>query len=411
MSRRHVVAPRQDAPCLSEALGTAEEIDTPVSCDDQDVLLDYSIRTAKQMTRRVNHDFNNLISVVRGYASILQSNPRLDAESKQVADFIEQAGGELANLTHRMACFADPPPHVPAKLNLNQVVGEFLGLKMSSIPHGVELKIKLAEPSPDLLGDKARITEVCDHLWQNAIEAMPSGGQLIWQTRFYPDPRSTGLKQSGANSSPYIRLRVSDSGQGMDEKALATIFNPFFTTKSGKGRGLGATLAYEIVKSHGGHLGVSTSGGPGSRIDLYLPVPGDAEDQSAAETGTSHQESGPVLLVVDDDDMVRLAIQRMLEHLEYRSITAASGEEALEIYQQSGAEIAAIILDVTMPGLGGIETFRRLRIMDSQVRVIITSGDPLNPAIRDLEAEGISYLIAKPFHTEQLARAIEQTIG
>ena len=95
----------------------------------------------------------------------------------------------------------------------------------------------------------------------------------------------------------------------------------------------------------------------------------------------------------------------------YRSIAAASGEEALDIYEQSGAEIAAIILDITMPGLGGVETFRRLRAMDSQVKVIITSGDPLNPAIRELEAQGISDLLAKPFHTEQLARAIQHTIG
>ena len=130
-----------------------------------------------------------------------------------------------------------------------------------------------------------------------------------------------------------------------------------------------------------------------------------------SQTETIHQESGPTLLVVDDDDMVRLAIQRMLEHLGYRAIAAASGEEALDIYEQSSAEIAVIILDITMPGLGGIETFRRLRAMDSQVKVIVTSGDPLNPAIRELEAQGISYMLAKPFHTEQLARAIQQTIG
>lgn len=116
-------------------------------------------------------------------------------------------------------------------------------------------------------------------------------------------------------------------------------------------------------------------------------------------------------MLVVDDDMVRQAIQRMLEHLGYRPIGAASGEEALDIYEKSRAEIAAIILDITMPGLGGIETFRRLRAMDSQVKVIVTSGDTLNPAIRELEAQGISYLLAKPFHTEQLARAIQQTIG
>ena len=352
------------------------------------------------MTRRVNHDFNNLISVVRGYASILQANPQLDAECKQVAGLIEQAGGELAGLTHRLACFADPPPHAPARLNLNQVVDEFLGQKRNSIPQGVDLQIKLAEPAPDVLADRTQIIEVCGHLWQNAIEAMPNGGRLVWQTRFYSDPRTAGAKQDIEVAYPYLRLRVSDSGLCMDENALASIFTPFFTTKSGKGRGLGATLAYEIVKSHGGHLEVSAAAGPGSCIDLYRPASGDAEDQPGSETNTGYEESGPVLLLVDDDDMVRLAIQRMIEHLGYGSIAVASGEEALEVYEQCSAEIAAIILDITMPGLGGIETFRRLRAMDSQVRVIVTSGDPLNPAARDLEAEGVSYPIAKPFNIE-----------
>ena len=170
-------------------------------------------------------------------------------------------------------------------------------------------------------------------------------------------------------------------------------------------------MVYEIVKSHGGHLEVSAGAGPGSCIDLYFPSSDVFEDQPRAETGASHQEGGPIVLVVDDDDMVRQAIQRMLEHLGYRPIGAASGEEALDIYEKSRAEIAAIILDITTPGLGGIETFRRLRAMDSQVKVIVTSGDTLNPAIRELEAQGISYLLAKPFHTEQLARAIQQTIG
>ena len=411
MSRRHVTAPRRDAPGLSDAFGAGEEIDSSVKDGDRDVLLDYNIRTAKQLTRRVNHDFNNLISVVRGYASILQGNPRLDEDSKQVADLIEQAGAELAGLTDRLACFADPPPHAPAKLSLNQLVDEFLGLKKSNIPEGVDLEIALADSLPELLADRARLLEMCGHLWHNAIESMPHGGKLVWQTDTRPDTRATGSKRDSKNSRLYLRLRVSDSGQGMDEKALASVFTPFFTTKPGKGRGLGATVVYEIVKSHGGYLEVSTGAGPGSCIDLYLPSSGDPGNLPRGEAGTGHHGSAPILLVVDDDDMVRLAIQRMLEHLGYGAIAAASGEEALEIYERSGAEIAAIILDVTMPGLGGIETFRRLQAMDSEVRVIVTSGDPLNPAIRELEVEEISYLIAKPFHTEHLARAIQHTIG
>ena len=256
MSCGQITAPRRNMPCHFKATGNRAWVVSSRKVDDQEVPLTHSVRTAKQMARRVNHDFNNLISVVRGYASILQGNPRLDEDSMQLACLIEQAGGELAGLTDRMADFADPPLHEPARLNLNQVVDEFLGLKRSSIPEDVDLQIDLAESLPHLPADSARLMEVCNHLWQNAIESMPHGGKLVWQTSTCPDPHSTGSKQDSEVPCRYLRLRVSDSGEGMDGETLANIFTPFFTNKPGKGRGLGATVVYEIVKSHGGHLTV-----------------------------------------------------------------------------------------------------------------------------------------------------------
>ena len=155
---------------------------------------------------------------------------------------------------------------------------------------------------------------------------------------------------------------------------------------------------------------MNSSPGSGTCVDVFFPAVVEAADQPGLSNGPPSQGSRPRLLVVDDDDMVRLAIERMLAHLGYRSLVAASGEEALVIYKQSGADIAAVILDITMPGLGGIETFRRLRQFDSRVKIIVSTSDPLNPTIRQIEAQGISYMIPKPFHAEQLARAIQQTL-
>ncbi len=120
------------------------------------------------------------------------------------------------------------------------------------------------------------------------------------------------------------------------------------------------------------------------------------------------EASGSFLLVVDDDDMVRMTIQRMLAHLGYDTIPATSGEEALALYEASRNAISAVILDVTMPGLGGLETFRRLRTINSRVKIILASGDPWSPAVREIESLGISSLIAKPFHTEELSRAVQR---
>ena len=125
----------------------------------------------------------------------------------------------------------------------------------------------------------------------------------------------------------------------------------------------------------------------------------------------SNQSLGPMLLIVDDDDMVRETIQRMLFQLGYQTIAASSGEEALEIYESSQVPIGAVILDVTMPGLSGIQTFNRLKEIDSRVRVIIATGDPFSPAVAELEAQGVTYVIAKPFRAEELARAIQQALS
>jgi len=125
----------------------------------------------------------------------------------------------------------------------------------------------------------------------------------------------------------------------------------------------------------------------------------------------SNQELGPTLLIVEDDDMVREAIQRMLFHLGCQTIAASSGEAALEIFENSQTPIAAVILDITMPGLSGIQTFHRLREIDNQVRVIVSTGDPYSPAVAEIEAQRLTCVIAKPFQAEELARAMQQALS
>ena len=385
-------------------------VQLPDGLVEQDVLLEHGITTAKQITRRITHDFNNLISVVQGYSTVLQGRPQLDSESKELVSLIEQAGSQLAGLTDRLARFADIPTEERTRLNLNRLVADFVDKNSSEVPENIELRVDLQADLPDLFGDFGRLEELCKNLWTNAIESMARGGILSCQTSslWMPDP--TKIHQDVTGRCHYVRLRVCDTGDGMDAQSRSNLFAPFFSTKSGKGRGLGATTVYEIVKSQGGMVGVSSNPGGGTQIDLYFLAVDEPADQTEPNQGSTDPGTGPTLLVVDDDDMVRMAIQRMLAHLGYRSMVAASGEEALAIYEQSGSEIDAVILDITMPGVGGVATFHALREIDSQVKVIISSGDPLNPAIREIEALGISFMMPKPFHTEQLARAIQQTL-
>ena len=145
-------------------------------------LLEYGIATAKQMTRRVTHDFNNLISVIQGYTTVLQGRAQLDSRSKELAGLIELAGSQLASVTDRMARFAEVPSQERVRLNLNKVVSDFIDQTSKGIPENVNLCVDLSDQIPDLVGDENRLKEVCENLWRNAIESMPKGGILSCQT-------------------------------------------------------------------------------------------------------------------------------------------------------------------------------------------------------------------------------------
>ena len=376
-----------------------------------DVLLDHSIETAKRMVRRVTHDFNNLIAVVRGYAEVLHCRPELDDDSKQMVALIDRAASEIAGLSERMSSYADATHSNEGPSNLNLVIKKLLDQSGDLIPANIELEVEFCDPLPDVAGGEERLRQACWNVWNNAIEAMPQGGRLTCQTSTQWTRYQPSGQQNGAEPSRFVRVRVTDSGEGMDAEARAAMFAPFYTTKSGKCRGIGATAVYETVRDCGGFIKVSSEPGSGTSIDLYFSALEVATLPPPAQEGPASRETSGRLLVVDDDSMVRMATQRMLAHLGYESIAASGGEEALAIYKQSAAAISAVLLDVTMPGLSGIETLRLLREIDSRVKVIMYTGDPLAPGLSDMEPQAVVAVLPKPFRIEQLVQAMEGALA
>ena len=428
------------------------------------LLLDYGVDTAKIMVCCVAHDFNNLIAVVRGYASVLQGRPVLDQDSRELVGLIEQAGSELAALTEQMAKFADTRDSDFSWYNLNSVISEIVNEDRDQSTQGIEVESKLNDDVPELWGDPQLIGDMCQKLWLNALDSVADGGRITFETRlryyddqkqnrntsetspkYYDDQKQnkktnivkvgspdsissngadgqTSSLTNGISKTAYALLRVTDTGEGMDEKTRLNMLRPFFTTKAGRGRGMGATVVYETVKSHGGHLHVTSELGKGTSVEIYLPLPEGNKDQPVEENNRSNDCSydctndssiethRATLLVVDDDDMVRVTIQRMLAHLGYDAITATSGEEALALFEASRQDISGVIMDVTMPGLGGVGTFHRLREIDGQVKIVVSSGDLGSLAVEELLGFGASYLLAKPFPTEELSRAVDSIL-
>lgn len=365
---------------------------------DQAALL-HSIKIAKNFSRRNAHDFNNIIAVVQGFASILQNRLAQDAANRELAEQIEASACEALKLTSWLSSFANNNPGEMVELDLNQPVEEFLATVWEDKPESVKLRVALGQDLPKLTGDERQLERICQCLWRNAIEAMPDGGTLIWETT---------IEEPGASGdSGYVHLSVSDTGEGIDDCAMESIFDPFFTTKHGKDRGLGLTMVYDAVHAHGGYVEVSSQLNVGTCVDVYFPV---QRADSPAATGSGKVQQFQKLMLVDDEEIIHTLVREILKSQDIEMISAATGEKAVKALQESDGSIKGVILDMTLPGMGGAATFAKLRELDPEIKIIICSGDPYQQAVRDAMEAGAFGMLAKPFTPTHFTEVVKQML-
>jgi CheY-like chemotaxis protein len=238
---------------------------------------------------------------------------------------------------------------------------------------------------------------------------MPGGGDLYVQTG------NVTLDQEDVNSPEiapgrFVRILVTDTGVGMDARTVKKIFDPFFSTRAmGKGTGLGLASVYGIVKNHGGFINVQSEKGKGATFTLYLPA-SDREvvEEEKPDAQVVMGEGG--LLLVDDEQMILEVGGQLLERLGYRVFTAGSGPEALELYAARKGEIDLVVLDMIMPGMSGGETYDRMREIDPEVRVLLSSGYTLDGQAQEILDRGCQGFIQKPFDLKALSRKIRQAL-
>ncbi len=378
----------------------------------EDAELRRCIAVAKGFSRKMAHDFNNHIAVMQGFASILQNRLKEDEQNRGLAEQIELSGAEALKLTNRLSIFSIDFPAEPVSLDLNQLVQEAIETGRVDQPGEIDLVVELDNQLPELLGDQDRLAQLCRALWQNAVEAMPQGGTLSWRTSLEL-ARKEGSgelpEDLGEDDQPaFIRLRVRDTGVGMDEKTKAQILDPFFTTKPGKMRGLGMTEVYETVCNLRGFMEVDSQPEQGTTIEIWLPV---ESGSPSAEAGAAVATRPKRLLVVDDETMLRDILKNFLVQEGYEVVSAADGEEALNSCSRPGAKIDAVILDMTLPGIDGMETFDRLKEIDDQMKVVIATGDPYRQSVHDLMRRGAAGMLSKPFRPQHLSEVIKQVLA
>jgi two-component system cell cycle sensor histidine kinase/response regulator CckA len=382
----------------------------------EELIQSQKLEAIGQLAGGVAHDFNNLLAGILGYASYAKSLISPNSKLCRTLDMIQKSSEKAADLTRQLLGFSRRAKYQMEAVNVNELVSEVLKLIGRTINKNVVVEQKLDPRLPPVEADATQIQQAVLNLCLNANDAMASAGgclQLETKSIFL---EKADASQFHLNSSPgrYIQISIADTGVGMDEVTRGRIFEPFFTTKGkGKGTGLGLALAYGIVKSHGGGITCYSEQGCGTTFHIYLPVSKEAAYSPKNKRRSKDMELPPgqeTVLVVDDEEVIRHLAKDVLKSLGYQVILAANGKEAIRQYEENSDSIALVILDMIMPQMAGGETYARLREINPNVKVVLSSGYARDGAASRLLKEGAANFIQKPYTMGSLAQVVRQTL-
>jgi signal transduction histidine kinase/CheY-like chemotaxis protein len=348
------------------------------------------------------HDFNNLLAVIMGNASHVLSSSRDPKLADRLNDVVT-AAQRASELTRQMLAYAGKAPVNTRPIDLGCHVREIARLLESSLPKKVQLVFDI-DDGLVIDADVAQVDQIVMNLVINAAEAIGDASGAV-TVRVLPRD-VTRHELQGLSPPTELRpgrcvvLQVHDTGGGMDATTVARIFDPFFTTKLA-GRGLGLAAVLGIVRSHHGAIRIDTTPGAGSTFEVLFPV-SERVVMSASAAPIEVEHGAGTILVVDDERSVRRMVREILVEAGFHVLEAADGREAIDVFRVHADEIAAVLLDVNMPGMGGDEAFAVLRTLRSDVPVVITSGYDEHEATRRFATAGRTGFLKKPYTDEQL---------
>jgi PAS domain S-box-containing protein len=357
----------------------------------------------------IAHNFNNLLMGIQGNLSLMlmdgEENTKDHDELKSIQRCIESG----ANLTKQLLGFARGGKYMVRPVNPNEIVQETSKLfgqskKEIKIHGSYQKKIWMIE------ADRSQMELVLLNIYVNAAQAMETAGDIYLTTEnvFVSD---SDLLFPGISSGRYIKISISDTGPGIDEKILDKIFEPFFTTKEvDKGTGLGLASAFGIVKNHGGYIDVKSERGEGATFDIYLPVT-DQKNQVKEAYEEEITTGTETILLIDDEDVVVDVCQSILQKIGYQVIIARGGRMAIDIYRKEKDRISLVILDIIMPDMEGAKVFDEIRGINPAAKILLASGCSVNNQVADILDKGGEGFIQKPFKIKELSSVIRQILG
>jgi PAS domain S-box-containing protein len=354
----------------------------------------------------IAHDFNNLLMNIQGNTSLMLFELNNTHPYFELLKNIEKQVKSGAQLTRQMLGYARKGKFNVKPVDLNQIVDESAET-FGRTRKEITIERKFENDLFSIAADEGQIDQVLLNLYVNAADAMPGGGKLILKTQ---NQTHLNIKSDHYNPTPgnYVQLTITDTGSGMDKSTLERIFDPFFTTKEmGRGTGLGLASVYGIIKSHDGYIDVESEKGHGTTFTIFLPA-SETGVEGSAEAGARLIRGSGTLLIVDDEELVLDVGVNMLKKLGYTVLKAYNGTEAVDIFKTNRDKIKMVILDIIMPDMGGGAVYDKIKSINPDVKVLLSSGYSVDGQAIELLERGCDGFMQKPFTMEELSGKITQ---
>jgi hypothetical protein len=404
---------RNQAGELYRMVGTAEDVTERHKLQEQ-LLQAQKMEAVGQLAAGVAHDFNNVLCVIRGYADLGLTEP--GGLNPTIADCLNQiivASERAAAVINQLLTFGRKRDLESCPLQVNEVVENVSKMLSLMIGPEVQLNCRLNHEIPLVLANAAMLEQVLTNLAINGRDAMPAGGEIVFQTSRMDFDEAACRLHPGAQPGQYVCLSVADSGTGIAPEIVPRIFEPFFTTKEvGKGSGLGLAIVYNIVKQHQGWIEVSSRPNQGTMFTVYIPALLAPFEACEAPADSSALRGGSeTVLLVEDEPAMRLLTRRALEAYGYRVWEASSGPAALQIWETERAAVDLLLADIRMPGgISGRDLADQLRAEKAELKVILVSGYDPQPEDVGSHPHQAAVLLKKPYPLSTLLKLVRRRL-
>jgi len=373
----------------------------------------HKMEAVGQLAGGIAHDFNNMLVGMMGNAEMLAVKLANEPSLAELAGRILTSAEHAANLTKQLLSFSRKGKYQMMPVNIHRTIGSVAGILSNTLDRKIQIKQFFRAPQFVIMGDSSQLENIFLNLGLNARDAMPQGGDLIFSTDLVElDANYVNTHHYKMDSGLYLQISVTDTGTGMDHNTKQHLFEPFFTTKApGKGTGLGLASVYGTVKNHNGSIEVYSELGYGTTIKIYLPAADADAKGEEKEPAREPQRGTERILLVDDEEMIRVTASQILENLGYTVRTCRDGREAVEYYRKNNGQVDLVILDMIMPQMNGRETFEEMKKVNPDIRALLSSGFSAEGEAQEILKEGVRDFVQKPFRIAELTDKVRKALG